>query len=192
MKLERNIREFPPLARRLDRRFALPRALAIFHRLSTRLGLSRVWPDLPYMNFVRAWSARPADAGETRTVAAHTGREAVVLQHSSFHTHVALSPVVTKLIREQYTLPVRELRFDRQTRLQLERVTSNSPANDTGSSRLVIEQQVLGVADQAACRPQNCVTEHHASSHIIGAPPFWLELRQPEPTRIGSDMSLGT
>ena len=95
------------------------------------------------MNFVRAWSARPADAGETRTVAAHTGREAVVLQHSSFHTHVALSPVVTKLIREQYTLPVRELRFDRQTRLQLERVTSNSPANDTGSSRLVSLVQVV-------------------------------------------------
>ncbi len=102
MKLKRNIPELPPLTGRLDRRFALPRALDVFQRISARSGLQRIWGDLPYMRFVQSRSHRPGEA--------HARPIAPVHQHSnSFHTHIAVSPVIREVVREELQLPVREL-----------------------------------------------------------------------------------
>ncbi|MEQ9363917.1 MAG: hypothetical protein RIF32_06730 [Leptospirales bacterium] len=139
--MQRNIKEYPPLAAKLQRRFALPRALAIFRRLSLRMDLRRIWPDLPYMNFVRPTISR--DASENRFA-----REASApIQHTSLHTHIALSPVVTRIIRAEYTLPVRELRQGDASREALDRsappLSETPPTGDGAQSRLVRLIQVV-------------------------------------------------
>lgn len=133
MKLKRNIKEFPPLTGRLQRRFLLPGALDIFRRLSLRLDLRRIWPDLPYMSFLR----RAEKPGVPSQAAAPQP-----VQHSSFQTNIALSPVITKIVREEYTLPVRELVFGEREREQL---AGSAPAPDHsgGESRLVRLVQVV-------------------------------------------------
>ena len=118
---------------RLQRRFLLPGALDIFRRLSLRMDLRRIWPDLPYMSFLRRAEkpgvASPAPAPQP-------------VQHSSFQTNIALSPVITKVVREEYTLPVRELVFGERERDQLAQ-SAASPGVSGGESRLVRLVQVV-------------------------------------------------
>ncbi|MCR9140769.1 MAG: hypothetical protein NXI24_00750 [bacterium] len=145
MKLRANIKELPPLAGRLQRRFVLPRALQIFRRLSLRMDLNRSWPDLPYMNFVRRWNGR-GDSQNDRP----TSRASTPIHHTSLHTHIALSPVITRIVREEYTLPVRELRSDTagDSRDSLDFASSAGPGGASAgendrASRLVQLVQVV-------------------------------------------------
>lgn len=135
------------------------------------MDLDRVWPNLPYMGFIRSRPMR-GSGDNMRHKTAPTQ-----IHHASFHTHIALSPVVTRLIREEYTLPVRELRLSDEAR---ERLTQQAP----------IETRVPAHAGQdVPSRLINLIqtVERERPAVVRGVTPGSLDLRRDGNTDSNSD-----
>ncbi len=117
MKTAHDILRRSVLPRHLDRRVSALRSLNTLAAFAQKYDLQRLWPELPYLEFLR----RGRERSEIVREAVATKTPAVYATHAHFETKIMMSPTLTTLIRETSGLPVREIRVQ-QDRLLSETV----------------------------------------------------------------------